>query len=369
MKKQLDCATEFEIYKARINVLMSRILIEEENPYRNIGAFVEDDGRTIYLYRVPSEESTIEPSAVWVRNLQPAPTEADDAPLDGVAPLMTAESCAHPEGLPSFDPADLDLIWFPDGTGVTLYVNGEVEAILPPWAGHDFVHGYAKEAVAYSQSTIPLPRAKSELYNRLKDNQEFWNRRTSANDWSNYRDSMIEWYESFLGKHSQYYAVEQSVPMLGVIQFNNPKCEIATPKSTSAGNPSVFVTIGMGRQPQPGIEMYHENPDSVLHTEVLCYFPNATQQTASILGRIAAYPWKTGRFFDDSHIYESGYTDQVSDFFFTANHSNAGWPEIPTAPLLDDRYTIRPLFAVPVSQDDILVARSKSVEYRLKRLF
>jgi len=348
---------------------MSKILIEEENPYGNAGAFVEDDGRTIYLYRVPGDSSAMEASAVWVRNLIAAPTDADDAPARGSAPLMNAKNCAHPEGAPPLQAADLDLIWFPDGLGVSLYVNGEVEAVLPPWAGDDFVHGYAREAIGYESSTIPLPPEDSQFQERLNDNRDFWNRRTSKGDWESYRDRMLSYYESFLGQHSKYFQVTQKFPPLAVVQFDNIPLSIAAPNSTGNEKPTVFVTLGMGRQPQPGIEMYHEHPEHILHSEVFCYFPNPPDYVPSILGGLAAYPWKTGNFFDHEHIYESGRRDRVCDFFITAKPLDAGWPGIPDAPLHDDRYVIRPLFAVPATQDDILVARAKTVEYSLQRMF
>lgn len=347
---------------------MSHILIEEENPYGNAAAFVEDDGRTIYLYRVPAEGSAIEPSAVWVRNLLPAPAEADDAPVRGMAPLMKAANCNHTEGSPPLLPEELDLIWFPDGTGVTLYVNGEVEAVLPPWAGHDYVQGYAREARGYEASTIPLPPGDSGLYTRLEENREFWNRRTRKGDWEGYRDRMLAYYESFLGKHSQYYAVDQKIPPLAIVQFDDVTLDLRAPAAVPEGS-RVFVTLGMGRQPQPGIEMYHENPDEVLHTEIFTFFPGAPEYIPSILGRIAAYPWKTGRFFDHGHIYESGRTEAICDFLITAQAGDAGWPTIPPAPLHDERYPIRPLFAVPATQEDVLVARARGVDFRLKRMF
>lgn len=347
---------------------MSRILIEEENPYGNAAAFVEDDGRTIYLYRVPAEGSVIQPSAVWVRNLLPAPSEADDAPVRGIAPLMKADHCNHRDGLPSFHPDELDLIWFPDGTGVSLYVNGEVEAVLPPWAGHDFVHGYAREARGYGASTIPLPPSSSGLYARLEENREFWNRRTRKGDWEDYRDRMLAYYESFLGRHSQYFAVNQKVPMLAIVRFDDVALDLKRPDSISAERKTVLVTLGMGRQPQPGIEMYHENPDAVMHSEILTFYPGAPEFAVSLLGRMAAYPWKTGRFFDHGHIYESGRQEPVCDFLITADAADAGWPVLPAPPLHDDRYPIRLLYAVPATQEDVLVARAKGVDFRLKRM-
>lgn len=348
---------------------MSHILIEEENPYGNAGAFVEDDGRTVYLYRVPAEGSVIQPSAVWVRNLLPAPTEADDAPVRGMAPLMKADSCNHAGGSPALQSDELDLIWFPDGTGVTLYVNGEVEAVLPPWAGHDFVQGYAREARGYEASTIPLPPGDSGFHTRLEENREFWNRRTRKGDWEEYRDRMLAYYESFLGRHSQYFAVDQKIPLLGIVQFNDVQLDLKRPTSTGDQSRTVLVTLGMGRQPQPGIEMYHENPDEILHSEILTFFPGAPDFAVSLLGRIAAYPWKTGRFFDHGHIYESGRTESVCDFLITAHAADAGWPVIPTAPLHDDRYPIRMLYAVPATQEDVLVARARGVDFRLQRMF
>lgn len=363
MKKRPACATAFETSARETEThdsAMTRILLEEDNPYGNASAFVEDDGRTVYLYRTSPEGSVIAPAAVWVRNRIEAPELADDSPSQGIAPLMRRANCAHPQGLPSFSSDDMEMVWFPDGSGVSLYAGGELQAVLPPWAGRDAVHGYARDAVGFEAFTVPLPPEGSGLYERLDENRRFWQLREREGDWAEYRDLLLGWYESVLGPHSQYYAVDTRMPLLGIAQFDR------------AGE-SAFATVGMGRQPQPGIELHHEDPRSVVRTEILCRFTARTAEIASqvslALGRMAAYPWRTGRFFDDGHVYETADADGPAAFLLTASAAAAAWEAaLPEPPLLDGEYPLRILYAVPCSAQEASVARAKGVDFQLSRM-
>lgn len=339
---------------------MSQILLEEENAYGSASACIEDDGRTVYLYRTAAEGSVVEPAAVWLRNRIEAPDLADDSPSRGVAPLMRRANCAHSEGMPAFAPESLELVWFPDGTGVTLYADGQLQAVLPPWAGRDAVQGYARDAVGFEAFTLPLPPAESGLYARLEENRRFWELRRRPDDWSGYRDQLLAWYESFLDPHSQYFAVDARMPLIGIARFDSEDAV-------------VFTTVGMGRQPQPGIELHTDHPRAVMRTEIVCKFPKSSDSdstgAATAMGRMAAYPWRTGRFFDDGHVYETSGAEDVAAFLLTADPAAAGWnAALPPTIILDEEYPLRLLFAVPGTAQDAAVARAKGVDFQLSRM-
>lgn len=122
----------------------NQILIEDISPYGNLVAYVESDKRTCYFYLMPidnGEKINFKPSALWLRNLVPAPEEFK---LE-VAPLMPKKNTKHPNGIEEYEPKELDIVWFSDGCGATLYYQGTIEAIIPPWSSFDNIAGYSRD--------------------------------------------------------------------------------------------------------------------------------------------------------------------------------------------------------------------------------
>ena len=357
----------------------SEILKEEENPFENYAAVVEADDRTVYLYLLPTQNEHLPANAVWLRNLVEAPAEPDQQSIqEGRPPLMHVQGCNHPNGYTRYNPEDLDFVWFPEGNGVSLYHQGDLEAILPTWSGKENVSGYSKEALGYQSNTLPLPPDNSAIYQRLKDNLEFWDRRTRPEDWELFRNGLLQHYESVLGKHSQYYALtDVKFPVLGIVEF---------PLETGM----LYTTLGMSRQPMPGIELIKQEPEHYVRREIFLYSPDVNAPGVSedyanlggalgeirssypgLLGPLARYPWIVSSALDHGHLFESGMETNYCDFIFSESPIPTGLPDEIMSGLMEhysiEGYSLSPLFALPASQEDLLVARQKGADFWIEK--
>ncbi len=357
----------------------SEILKEEENPFENYAAVVESDDRTIYLYLLPTQNENLPAHAVWLRNLVAAPDEPDQESIqEGRPPLMHVQGCNHPEGAIRYESEDLDFVWFPEGNGVSLYHRGELEAILPTWSGREHVSGYSREALGYQSNTLPLPKKDSAIYQRLQDNLEFWDRRTKADDWESFRNGLLQHYESILGPHRQYYALtDVKFPVLGIVEFSLPEGIL-------------YATLGMSRQPMPGIELIKQEPEHFVRREIFLFSPNIDAAGVSddyaslggaldelrsrypgLLGRLARYPWIVSAALDHGHLFESGMEANYCDFIFSESPLPTGLPEEIMSGLMQhysvEGFSLSPLFALPATQEDLLVARQKGADFWLEK--
>lgn len=332
-----------------------RVIFEEDNPYGTLAAVLEEDGRTVYLYLMPVSDPNIKPRAVWVRNLLPAPETTDlQAMKAGRAPLLKKSACSHPQGSSVPEKSQIDFVWFEEGTGVALMVNGEVEAVIPPWSGVDNLFGYSANALETDAGTLPLTKENAGLYSRVKANLDYWTGRTSPGFWDNFRDSLLAHYEKAFGPHAQYFALtERQFPTIGIARFDLEK------------NLSIFATIGMSAQNMPGVEKSVSDPESVMRVEMLSLRSAPEDFFPGLMGRIAVYPWLSGKWIGDEHTFEPGMKKPLTDFFFTRELE---------APLdkigeysFNNRKTLF-LQALAVGQEEILIARARGVKFVLDKL-
>ncbi|MCB1174700.1 MAG: hypothetical protein KDK39_14115, partial [Leptospiraceae bacterium] len=291
------------------------ILLEQANPYETRVAQLESDGRTLYLYLSPVDDLPGETNAVWVRNLIEAPADSDRESMQaGQAPLQKKAACKHPAGLPLPAKNELDLVWFAEGTGVALYYQGALEAVVPPWSGLDRIQGYAREALELDVATLPLPQAGSPFLDRLQSNLDFWTQRSQADFWPRFRDQLLAWYEERLGRqHRQYFALERKYPPMAVVEFDLPD----EWRSPNADFDRLYLTLGMSYQPMPGLERSKENAASKAWTEIITKGHSDLRQLPGYIGRMALYPWLSGSFFFYVHVYESGQDGPKSDYIFS----------------------------------------------------
>lgn len=333
-----------------------KILLREENPYGTRVATVESDGRTVYLYLAPTDENLDELRAVWVRNLAPAPDQPDRESMRlGQAPLLHAGACKHPDGLSEPERTELDLVWFQEGTGVTLYRDGQIEAILPPWSGENDLQGYAREALAADAGTVPLPGPSSALYERLKENLSFWDQRAKPEHWPAFRDRLLAHYEQSYGPHLQYYALQdRTYPPLAVVEF-----------AGSEGG-RTYVTLGMSNQHMPGVERRQKEPEKHLRVEIVGHTGQAQDWYPGLLARVALYPWLSGRALADGDSFDSGLPYEEASFIFSDNFDSG--PSRPQPLLVDDRYQVRFLRAYSAPQEFLLIARTRGADFALRKL-
>lgn len=336
---------------------MSVVLIEETNPHGTRVAALEDDGRTLYLYLSPVEKLEGETRAVWVRNLLEAPEKTDFAAMQsGHAPLLRREACNHPDGAPSLSAEEADLVWFPEGTGVALYHDGEALAIIPPWSGYDGLQGYARDALQSDMGTLPFPEDESRFHDRLQENLDFWTTRATPAHWAERRDALLTNYEQVYGKHAQYYALQdRAFPLIGVAEFSH-------------GHRKLYASVGMSEQPMPGVERQTQTPEKLFRAELVVLANESHEWAPGLVARMALFPWLAETYVATGHTYESGLAHEESNFVFTDDFERLGIPA-PPALLVDERYPINYLLAAPVPKDYLTVARVRGVDHVLQKIY
>ena len=331
------------------------IILEEVNPYETFAATVENDGRTIYLYMSPLKDESLQPKAVWIQNLIPAPDETDrESMKKGMAPLLKKSSTRHPDGLPGVEQKRFGILWFQEGNGVAVYIDEKLSAVIPPWSGRDGLFGYSSECISQDAGTVPLEEHNTGLLERIKENEEFWKKRNSPSYWSSYRDSLLENFERTYGKHTKYYTLsDRKYPPLAVVEFNNE-------------DKIIYATLGMSFQNMPGVEMESKTPDEHVRSEIITARSDETEWMPGLMGRIAIYPWLFNRWLGDGHTYESGLTQPFTDFILTKDYGE-NFLKKPAQFEFENRQ-INFLLAVPIHQEDSLVIKARGIPHVLKRI-
>ncbi|MDH5656736.1 MAG: suppressor of fused domain protein [Spirochaetia bacterium] len=335
--------------------MKTQIILEEASPYETFAATVEDDGRSIYLYMSPLKDENLEAKAVWIRNRIPAPADTDKESMkNGIAPCLKKSSCSHPDGLGTIQKENLGILWFQEGNGVCIYLDGKLEALIPPWSGKDGLFGYSAQCTAPDAGTVPLLETNTGLMERIKENEEFWEKRKDPSFWSNYRDSLLENYEKIYGNHKQYYTLsDRKYPPLAVAEFEK-------------NNLLIYATVGMSFQNMPMAELSVKDPESVLRAEIITARATREEWMPGLMGRLAVYPWLYNRWLGQEHTYESGLTQPFTDFIILKEYEES-FLERPGNFSFENKH-VNFLLALPVHQEDLLLIKAKGVPHILKKI-
>lgn len=317
------------------------VLLEEENPYGSLVASVEDDGRTVYLYLSPTLDPSYQPRAVWVRNLGKAPEQTDtQAMRAGVAPRMKKDICKHPGGLMPLKPEQLRLIWFMEGNGVALEVDGELTAMIPPWSGQEAIFGYSSETFGKDVGTVPFPLEKKGLLERLEEGKRFFESLQNNSFWETHRDLLLSHYENTYGKHINYFAVNNEyLPIIGVALFQKE-------------DRFVYTTIGMSLQNMPLVELSFKEPEGYMRTELIAIREREEDWMPGILANMAIHPWRSNSFFSSGHSFESGYANYEKSDFILDDSFRSRTSLQPDKLILEDRYPVRFLEAIGLNETE-----------------
>jgi len=270
-----------------------RVLIAEVNPYGNLEAMVEDDGRTVYLYlqHVTDDGWGLRP--VWVANHLPAPEGRDmDAMEAGMAPLMPREGTHFPQGGPALDEDRLSLVWFEEGDGAALLEGDRPVAIVAPWSGEGGFPGYSAAAVGTQELAWELGEALDTLGERVKRAAAYWRWREQDESWEEIREAQLDHLERHLGPHRRYWAADGGTfPPGAVVQFTPPS------------HPGVFVytTLGMSAQAMPRVEMHYEDPAPCRRVELALGARDDSPEFARTLSWAMGMPWRDCNWLGDGH--------------------------------------------------------------------
>ena len=269
-------------------------LLEANNPYGNICATVEDDGRTVYLYLSPYGTSEQDARAVWVANRIPAPTQDDRGSADvGIPPLMPRRGTRHPDGHPGFSASDLSLLWFPEGDGVTLLYHGLPVAMLPPWYGSRGCTGYSLEAIGEERLAWEMDAGVLQtLSTRLEQSRDFWLWRAEPASWPAFQMRSLAHLESRLGPHHRYIAGNQ---------FDTPRIDVAQFQPHNHRGASVYTTVGMSAQPLPQVDLYFDDATTHRRVELAIAMTTEHESVASLLAGLGRYPWDSYTWLGNGH--------------------------------------------------------------------
>ncbi|MCE9599174.1 MAG: suppressor of fused domain protein [Spirochaetia bacterium] len=349
---------------------MQEILKREDNPYTTLTASVESDGRTVYLYLNPIEGIEAASKAVWVMNLIPAPEDDSESMSRGQAPMQRKAACRHPAGLilPSAD--EMDLVWFSEGTAVSLFIDGEIAAVIPPFAGQDGFYGFSREAIAPDNGTFPMPSGMQE---RGEENLEYWNRRTQKTFWKDFRDQLLAEYETAFGTHTGYYILDGGkFPAMAMAEFTIPESYLEN--EADAKKPGkLFATVGMSAQNMPAVELHVKNPEPLFRIELVTIRDEPHPWFIDIMARTALFPWRSTTWIGPGHSIQFQRKEPFSDFLIAEPHLISDKPlisafdKIPRT-ILEGRYARTLLFAVPVDSDDIRVANVRGRQRLLQKI-
>jgi len=263
-------------------------MIEEESPLGGVTAFVEDDGRAVWLY-VRGEGRR---RAAWLANRVAAPEGEDvEARSAGLPPRLARTATAHPEGRgPLRAPA---IVWLEDGESLVVLEDGD--AAGDPGDANDARGAYggerrvvgavidgvpmARDARAPTPWARPLDPATAA---RAREANAFWDRwrgPRAERTWAVYRDGELAQLEASLGPHGEYLAVDAGrFPPLAVARFAN----------------DVFCTIGMGAFPMPGARG--------ARLELAVAAGGAATWPPQVLAWLARWPWRHGAPLDEHHV-------------------------------------------------------------------
>lgn len=272
-----------------------RIILEDFSPHGNLEAFVEQDDRVAHLYlRAPYNEQ-FGIKSCWVRNIGKAPDTLDTRGLQqGIPPMLPRDNCRFPEGQPALDPSRLSIVWLPEGDGAALLEDGEMLAAIPAWGGMNGFSGYARDCQGQGDFCWEL-QDPTHFHQRIAMAKNYW----AAYDeeetpWHRCQQSILEHYESVLGKHTRYFAIDNNEWPPKALTIHK------TPKAT------YLITLGVSLRPQPQVEMHYENPAEHSRIELAAAFTPDTpedviMQFASYMSGQSNLPWHNFTFLAHGH--------------------------------------------------------------------
>ncbi|MBT9559019.1 MAG: suppressor of fused domain protein [Myxococcales bacterium] len=297
----------------------ANVIFEEVSPYGNRMAIVEDDGRAVYLHLVGPEGSEVETVSLWLRNRGPAPMGLpEDWEHGDQGPALPFEACGHPVGLPPFDAESLNAIWFPEGDAVALREGESVIGVIPPWVGSSDCPGYARDCKMPTPIAWPLKRAHAPgaphpgaavapdgpvsatgnpVLDRVEAAAAFWSDWQGGTPWAPLQQDLVAAYEAALpsaaGRH-RYYSVDAG--------HWPPRFLLEARGADTA----VYASGGMCIRPQPLVDRYYENPETVRHVELAlsldaALVPETPMGALNHLSQLLVMPWTLGGWLGTGH--------------------------------------------------------------------
>ena len=353
--------------------MKEEVIYQETNPYGSYGAFLEDDGRTIYLYLQSIHNPETEMKALWIQNRIPAPiSRSMDDSKQGLAPYLCKDEIMDSSPIAALDKNDLHFIWTEEGDGVALFYKEKLLAFLPPWAGIKNVSGYSRYAKIDSITANPLGDPDhGVLAERIEASRKFWEYRATPDSWKEIQALRMQHLESLLGPHQKYWSADGGkFPHLAIAKFNIPDSEEIV----------LYSTLGMSAQNMPTVELYHKEYEKFSKIELVFAFQkveglDSTEAwVPSCIGDLIKYPWNMGKWYGEGHTITMPRRDpealhlNFTHFFLTTQPPNGYTKEESIGnPIKSQLFTangqnINFLFALPITDEDVHYIRSQGAK-------
>lgn len=282
------------------------ILIDQPNNRGTLYAIVEQDDRVAYFYLYPSELLTTKysPRPCWLRNLKPAPEKRDVAAMkEGMAPMLEAGYCNHPEGKEPLEKERIKIIWMEEGDGAAVLYDDEILGVIPGWSlyGEEHSVAYAADCTGAGDNDQLMPlgkRGANVMYERVDQAIAFWKEWAdeTTQAWSALQDRYIKAYEAQFGTISKYYAIDgDQWPPMAIGRFEKDGV-------------IYLLTMGMAIRPMPWVELlYSDRSPGFRRMELAMAFSkdDFTEDEITAMGSfisgMADRPWKQVTWLGEGH--------------------------------------------------------------------
>jgi hypothetical protein len=274
------------------------------NPYGSMRAWLDDDGVTVYLHMGRAADTYISEQSMWVRNNGIAPELIDVSALaEGARLPQPRRATRHPHGKPLLPGQVLELLWFEEGDMVALFVDGEIEAILPSWSGYGEVRGYAIEARGRGPLAWELVHP-NPLSSRAARARAHWDALNQGALWPILESADLDHAERCIGERESVWNV--NLP-------GHPPRAVGSFRPLRAGRARVvYTTLGMSGQPMPLVEAEQDDYLQLRRVQVAMATAGDDAWVSTFLGDMARYPWNARRWIGEGHAIEAAGIDPVA---------------------------------------------------------
>lgn len=344
----------------------SKIIYQETNPYSSLTAFLEDDGRTVYMYLQSEYNPEWSIKSVWVKNRIPTPEKLSLEDMrDGYAPILSSEYTDQTD-TSEILANDVYFIWTEEGDGVALFVRDELFAFIPSWSGINGFHGYSKFVQKEAITAFPLGNSNHGLiYDRIEDSRRFWEFRAQKYSWKTIQGNLLGYLESKMEKHSKYWSADGGkFPYIGIAKF----------QPTTQSNLRVYSTIGLSGQNMPRVELYHRTKYlDYVRVEIVIAIETTEEDDTErwvphLIGELVGFPWKMIQWYGHGHTISMSRRDPQALLEFTTLLLLKDLPNNKN-PILDltnlkskESRPINFLYALPITEEEKVFIQTNSLE-------
>ena len=343
--------------------MQSNIIYQETNLYESFTAYIEDDGRTIYLYLQSEGNTEIPMKSVWICNKILAPLERNqDDFQNGLAPMLIQDEISEEHNCLEIQTEDVELVWTEEGDGVAFFYKNELYSFIPSWSGIENFYGYSKFAKKEALTTHPLFNSHfGAIPETVKKHKKFWEFRFEKKNWKQIQESRLSFLERNFDKHIKYWSADgNKFPPLGIALF----------QPTYQSDIDIYSTIGMSGQNMPQVELYHKDISSFAKVELIFAVDTTKEKKTEnwiphLIGDMIQYPWKMVNWFGQGHTIlmprsdpSALYVKFTNLIFKSLNHIKEF-----SGLKAEDDFSVQFLAILPISETEKSICQDKGSSY------